>query len=773
MARLAEREASLTRDLDAAYRATFADLVVQVPSSTGARGETPGGEGDEPRTESFACPKRRRGVFPAARRDNAPAASALLDAAQRGDQSKWLAFQRNAHMAKLQRDRVVAQKAAVQAEAAVAGRRRGGRRGSRRQGGARRRRQGAASARAADGVVAPEGDAGAVGETRRIVLISGFESFNVKLYRRAARNLAKRCPGVELAVFSDRDVEANRDAVAAALDGAEVFFGSLLFDFDQVEWLRDAVAKIPTRFVFESALELMSETSVGSFEMKPAPDGQKAGPPPAVKAILAKFGSGKEEDKLVGYLSFLKLGPALLKFVPGRKAKDLRNWLTVYGYWNQGGLENVEEAFYYVAKAYLPGLPESAPKSVEDDDGSLVAKVKKTVSSVLGTASSTVGSPGSKPPKETPALGCYHPDIELARAPWPETTGDYLRWYDARDPSVSPFGFTPLPADAPTVAVLLYRKHVITQQPYLADLVRALEASGVKPVPIFINGVEAHTVVRDLLTTEHEQARRSEGVVEIDSLKPDACVVDAVVSTVGFPLVGGPAGSMEAGRQAEVAQAILTAKNVPYVVAAPLLIQDIKSWTESGVGGLQSTILYALPELDGAIDTVPLGGLCGDDIYLTRERVYALADRLKKWHALRRKKKSDRKLAVMLYGFPPGVGATGTAALLNVPKSLESLLERLRDEGYDLGLESDEPVPDGEALIEALRALDDGRVVAAASRRRGRRSRRCAPRKRSRETPPQARLRRLSPTSRPSPRASRLTRCAASPWPARTSLRSA
>ena len=107
-----------------------------------------------------------------------------------------------------------------------------------------------------------------------------------------------------------------------------MFFGSLLFDFDQVEWLRDAVSKIPTRFVFESALELMSETSVGSFEMKPAPDGEKAGPPPAVKAILAKFGSGKEEDKLVGYLSFLKLGPALLKFVPGRKAKDLRNWLT-------------------------------------------------------------------------------------------------------------------------------------------------------------------------------------------------------------------------------------------------------------------------------------------------------------------------------------------------------------------------------------------------------------------------------------------------------------
>ena len=32
-----------------------------------------------------------------------------------------------------------------------------------------------------------------------------------------------------------------------------------------------------------------------------------------------------------------------------------------------------------------------------------------------------------------------------------------------------------------------------------------------------------------------------------------------------------------------------------------------------------------------------------------------------------------------MYGFPPGVGATGTAALLNVPKSLEKLLGSLRD----------------------------------------------------------------------------------------------
>lgn len=77
--------------------------------------------------------------------------------------------------------------------------------------------------------------------------------------------------------------------------------------------------------------------------------------------------------------------------------------------------------------------------------------------------------------------------------------------------------------------------------------------------------------MRDLLTSTSEQASRSSN----PSLKADAVAVDAVVSTIGFPLVGGPAGTMEGGRQADVAKAILTAKNIPYMVAAPLLIQVI------------------------------------------------------------------------------------------------------------------------------------------------------------------------------------------------------
>ena len=92
---------------------------------------------------------------------------------------------------------------------------------------------------------------------------------------------------------------------------------------------------------------------------------------------------------------------------------------------------------------------------------------------------------------------------------------------------------------------------------------------------------------------------------------------------------------MEGGRQADIAKGILAVKNVPYIVAAPLLIQvratthnravclpcicqskdcaipgssvasqDLASWSRDGIAGLQSVVLYSLPELDGAIDTV-------------------------------------------------------------------------------------------------------------------------------------------------------------------------
>jgi len=511
---------------------------------------------------------------------------------------------------------------------------------------------------------------------KRIVLIAGFESFNADLYRQAAKLAVARCPELDIRVFSDRALTTEPDKVEAALKGADVFFGSLLFDYDQVLWLQERVKNIPIRLVFESALELMSLTQIGVFKIGDKPKGM----PKPVKFILDKFSNGREEDKLAGYISFLKVGPKLLKFVPVQKVQDLRNWLIIYGYWNAGGTENVSSMFWTLAEKYL---------------GLKVGEIP--------------------PPIETPNMGLLHPNYQG----YFESPKKYLDWYFVGQASVSSVGqascLSRLSNDRqdacptntqPVVGILLYRKHVITKQPYIPQLISEFEKAGLTPLPIFINGVEGHVAVRDWMTTAYETAQRKQGKIETLSLSEEAVEVDAIVSTIGFPLVGGPAGSMEAGRQVEVAKRILSAKNVPYIVSAPLLIQDIHSWTRQGVGGLQSVVLYALPELDGAIDPVPLGGLVGEDIYLIPERVKRLTGRLQKWINLRQKPPAERKIAIILYGFPPGYGAVGTAALLNVPKSLINFLNALKAQGYNVG-----HIPeDGEELIRLVKEADTEKV---------------------------------------------------------------
>lgn len=169
---------------------------------------------------------------------------------------------------------------------------------------------------------------------------------------------------------------------------------------------------------------------------------------------------------------------------------------------------------------------------------------------------------------------------------------------------------------------------------------------------------------------------------------------------------------MQAGRNVAVAEELLSSMNVPYIVSAPLLLQSIPVWKQNGVLGLQSVVLYSLPELDGAVDTVVLGGLVGDKIALVPERVRKLNSRVNSWVNLRRTPKSERKLAMSLYGFPPNVGAVGTAALLNVPKSLENILDSLEKEGYDLGQWGSDPHASGESLVAALAILSEPAVIA-------------------------------------------------------------
>jgi magnesium chelatase subunit H len=73
---------------------------------------------------------------------------------------------------------------------------------------------------------------------------------------------------------------------------------------------------------------------------------------------------------------------------------------------------------------------------------------------------------------------------------------------------------------------------------------------------------------------------------------------------------------------------------------------------------------------------------------------------------LRKTPPKDRQISLLVYGFPPNVGATATAALLNVGRSLKNVFGSLARSGYDLGGKAEYLEDDwDEKLLEALRFL--------------------------------------------------------------------
>lgn len=160
--------------------------------------------------------------------------------------------------------------------------------------------------------------------TVNIVLLAGFESFNKELYQNAVSSLPPTLrKNVNLQVFSDSEIrtgasvgvggmteeDVTNPKFVHAMKNADVFIGSLVFDYEDVVALEALMEYVSgPRLLFECATELMTYNRVGSFsmEVKEGEEG-KMGPPPAVKAVLSKFSSGKEEDKLSGYLKLLKM----------------------------------------------------------------------------------------------------------------------------------------------------------------------------------------------------------------------------------------------------------------------------------------------------------------------------------------------------------------------------------------------------------------------------------------------------------------------------------
>jgi magnesium chelatase subunit H len=107
-------------------------------------------------------------------------------------------------------------------------------------------------------------------------------------------------------------------------------------------------------------------------------------------------------------------------------------------------------------------------------------------------------------------------------------------------------------------------------------------------------------------------------------------------------------------------------------------------------------MMVAIPELDGAICPMTFGGRSSEapgegrrDMASHPERATTLAARVARLVWLRRTARAERKVAIVLFNFPPNAGATGTAAYLSVFNSLHNTLSALKAAGYRVDLPVD------------------------------------------------------------------------------------
>jgi magnesium chelatase subunit H len=148
-----------------------------------------------------------------------------------------------------------------------------------------------------------------------------------------------------------------------------------------------------------------------------------------------------------------------LKFIPGEKAGDLKIWLQAYRYWNQGGSKNVTSMLELLEKYYKSKSGDKIALSQLNDLPDL---------------------------EVTPDIGLLHPLLyhDIGTKEFFTSPKKYLSWRESKKCSelADKKKFQLAPNDAPRVAILLYRKHVITNQRYIDDLITIIEAQGIIPV---------------------------------------------------------------------------------------------------------------------------------------------------------------------------------------------------------------------------------------------------------------------------------------------------
>ncbi|MBB4284375.1 magnesium chelatase subunit H [Roseospira goensis] len=443
---------------------------------------------------------------------------------------------------------------------------------------------------------------------------------------RAARTLREDLPGLTLTLHAASEWGDDDDALGRCLHDIErgdIIIVTMLFMEDHIQAVLPALqARRESCDAMIGAMcagEVVKLTKLGPLRM----DAKQGG----VMALLKKLrGSMKKKDDKAadsgaGQMAMLRRIPQILRFIPG-KAQDLRAYFMTLQYWLAGSETNVENMVRFLVDRYADGE----------------RRVLR-------------GQTQPEAPAEYPEVGLYHPRM-------PGRIGE--------DPAQLPM---PDGAIRGTVGVLVMRSYILAGNTAHYDaVIGALEARGLRVIPAFSSGLDARPAIDTYF------------------VKGERPVIDTLLSLTGFSLVGGPAYN-----DARAAEDLLARLDLPYMTAHAVEFQSLDQWRTSDRGLLpvESTMMIAIPELDGATAPLLFGGRTDDaegeaarDMFPEPERVEALAARVHRTIALRRAERAERRVALVVFNFPPNSGAVGTAAYLSVFESLFNTLKAMAAAGY-------------------------------------------------------------------------------------------
>ncbi len=444
---------------------------------------------------------------------------------------------------------------------------------------------------------------------------------------RALETVRAEVPHLELALHGADEWGSDAAALAACradIARADILFVSMLFLEDHIRAVMPAL--IERRERCDAMLCCMSAGEVVRLTRLGRLDmsAEAKGAMALLKRLRGSAGKGSGSSGK-GQMKMLRRLPKLLRFIPGT-AQDLRAYFLGLQYLLAGSEENLANLLRMLVERYAAGPRRPAPGAIH-----------------------------AAPPTEYPDVGLYHPRVPGQIFDRPE--------------------LLPGNGASGTVGLLVLRSYVLAGNAgHYEGVIAALEARGLRVIPAFASGLDQRPAMTQYFFRDGVPA------------------VDAVVSLTGFSLVGGPAYN-----DARAAEDMLAALDVPYIAAHPLEFQTIQQWRadERGLTPIEATMMVAIPELDGAVCPMTFGGRSetghGErrrDMIVHEERAAMLAARVARLVALRRSERADRRLAVVLFNFPPNAGATGSAAYLSVFASLLNTLRALEAAGYVVDLPS-------------------------------------------------------------------------------------